>query len=124
MTWTDGALPSNASKWGFENTSVVMFAGHNYYWSETWAVASSTANSDYSVKFRQDPGKMASRMPAGPHSYFQGSVGFLDEACEFAVHKGDDGDDFWLHYWPRSGSNIDDLEIYSSPGVTASRFHR
>lgn len=38
ITWSEGALPANVSKFGLGNTTVLMASGLNYYWTETWKV--------------------------------------------------------------------------------------
>ena len=106
FTWADGALPPNVSTFGLANTSMVMTAGHNYYWSETWAIASYNMTTRSAV-FRSDPSKTASAMAAGPHCYLIGSVGLIDEPGEFALDAAGE----WLYYWPRSGLPIETLEI-------------
>jgi hypothetical protein len=85
---------------------MVMTSGHNYYWSETWAVESFNLTSRTGT-FRQDPDKSASNMPAGPHCYLFGSAGLIDEPGEWAL----DAEGEWLYYWPRSGLPIETLEI-------------
>ena len=106
FSWADGSLPPNVSTFGLGNTSMVMTSGHNYYWSETWAVESFNLTSRTGT-FRQDLDKSASNMPAGPHCYLFGSAGLIDEPGEWAL----DAEGEWLYYWPRSGLPIDTLEI-------------
>lgn len=106
FSWAEGSLPPNVSTFGLGNTSMVMTSGHNYYWSETWAIESFNLTSR-SGKFRQDPDKSASNMPAGPHCYLMGSAGLIDEPGEWAL----DAEGEWLYYWPRSGLPIETLEI-------------
>jgi hypothetical protein len=106
FSWAEGALPPNVSVFGLGNTSMVMAAGHNYYWSETWAVQSFDLK-ERTGTFRPDPAKTASRMPAGPHCYLIGSAGLIDEPGEFALDAAGE----WLYYWPRSGLPVEELEI-------------
>ena len=106
FSWAEGTLPPNVSSFGLGNTSMVMTAGHNYYWSETWAVETFNLTSR-SGTFRQDKDKTASKMQAGPHCYLIGSAGLIDEPGEWAL----DAEGEWLYYWPRSGLPIDELEI-------------
>ena len=106
FSWKQGQLPPNVSAFGLGNTSMVQTSGHNYYWSETWAVQSFNLTAR-TATFRLDAAKVASRMPAGPHCYLIGSAGLIDEPGEFALDAAGE----WLYYWPRSGLPIEGLEI-------------